>query len=76
MLDQIRAIMKLMIVVSTVGLTKKLLRCRCTETFKTTSEISKSKLVLLIHARLEIWTLLKTKRCGMTTEIRIVSSTV
>ena len=26
-LDQIRAIMKLMIVVSTVGLTKKLLRC-------------------------------------------------
>ena len=51
MLDQIRAIMKLMIVVNTVGLTKKLLRCA--ETFKTTSEISKSKLVL-IHALFEI----------------------
>ena len=50
-LDQITAIMKLMIVVSTVGLTKKL--HRCAETFEKTSEISISKLVL-IHALFEI----------------------
>ena len=43
--------MKLIIVISTVGLTKKLLRYA--ETFKTTSEIFKSKLVL-IHALFEI----------------------
>ena len=52
---------------------------RCAETFKTTSEISKSKLVL-IHALFDIWTLHpikneKLKGC-MTTEIQIVSSTV
>ena len=52
---------------------------RCAETFKTTSEISKSKLVL-IHALFEIWTLHRIKnekfKGCMTTEIRIVSSTV
>ena len=52
---------------------------RCAETFNTTSEISKLKLVL-IHALFEIWTLHpikneKFKGC-MTTEIWIVSSTV
>ena len=75
-LDQIRAIMKLMIVVSTDKKVALMLH-RCAETFKITSEISKSKLVL-IHALFEIWTLHpikneKLKGC-MTTEIRIVSS--
>ena len=65
--------MKLMIVVSTVGLTKKLLRCYVDvqKHFELTSEISKLKLVL-IHALFENWTLHpikieKLKGC-MTTE--------
>ena len=63
-LDQIRAIMKLMIVVSTVGLTKKLLRCYVDvqKHLKQLLKDSNQSLCSFIHLlRFELYTLLKMK---------------
>ena len=77
-LDQNRAIMKLMIVVSTVGLTKKLLRCYV-DVQKHLEQLleypNQSKSLFMHFSRFELYTLLETKTLKVAgcTEIRNVT---